>query len=522
MGFRTGNAVFVNGVAATGLELDGKHDRGQRCRHSTRWASALLSWPTLRSTTSLDRRHDRDDPGAELWSAGANAEPAHRAFGDGDCRATGDNTICRAGSCRPMESLRSRDEAITFTATAGAVTLRCLRSDDLHRAHRCSRHCINRSLLRSLRGRHAFRSRRMPGWHTVLLHGDHSRSELQLPCKPIEYIAAGAIASLDTAAQPRRQHSLRPREWLVDWRQSPAPSASRLVSLNATRREPHRLWRRQVRLQPERRPCYRLRLDDRVCNLHRAGRRSGGAASCYRQRRRPVVSASGTLSPIVLQVTDAAAHPVAGAVVEIHQTVDAWQTCLSRTRPLSHPARLGSSHPPSSPMRTGSLTITPQQTAGVAGDDEPRRGYGHTGICLALPSRNSLSAGGSASVGKRETGNLSPCITIDIEMNCWRLNHGRKRRWRAASRCTQAGRHSGRRLCAESTRRMGLAKLPVDVTLVDRKNHHLFQPLLYQVALAVLSPGDIAQPIRSHHARPSQYRGPDGRGCRLRSSGAAR
>jgi NADH:ubiquinone reductase (H+-translocating) len=44
---------------------------------------------------------------------------------------------------------------------------------------------------------------------------------------------------------------------------------------------------------------------------------------------------------------------------------------------------------------------------------------------------------------------------------------------------------------------VGLAKLPVDVTVVDRKNHHTFQPLLYQVALAVLSPGDIAQPIRS-------------------------
>jgi NADH dehydrogenase len=43
----------------------------------------------------------------------------------------------------------------------------------------------------------------------------------------------------------------------------------------------------------------------------------------------------------------------------------------------------------------------------------------------------------------------------------------------------------------------GLAHLPVDVTVVDRRNHHLFQPLLYQVALAVLSPADIAQPIRS-------------------------
>ena len=41
-----------------------------------------------------------------------------------------------------------------------------------------------------------------------------------------------------------------------------------------------------------------------------------------------------------------------------------------------------------------------------------------------------------------------------------------------------------------------LAKKSVDVTLIDRKNHHVFQPLLYQVATAVLSPGEIAQPIR--------------------------
>jgi NADH dehydrogenase len=44
---------------------------------------------------------------------------------------------------------------------------------------------------------------------------------------------------------------------------------------------------------------------------------------------------------------------------------------------------------------------------------------------------------------------------------------------------------------------LGLAKLPVDVTIVDRRNHHTFQPLLYQVALAVLSPANIAQPIRT-------------------------
>ncbi len=42
-----------------------------------------------------------------------------------------------------------------------------------------------------------------------------------------------------------------------------------------------------------------------------------------------------------------------------------------------------------------------------------------------------------------------------------------------------------------------LAKAPVTVTLVDRRNHHLFQPLLYQVATAALNPSDIAWPIRS-------------------------
>jgi len=41
-----------------------------------------------------------------------------------------------------------------------------------------------------------------------------------------------------------------------------------------------------------------------------------------------------------------------------------------------------------------------------------------------------------------------------------------------------------------------LKRVPVRVTLLDRRNHHLFQPLLYQVATAALSPGDIASPIR--------------------------
>jgi NADH dehydrogenase FAD-containing subunit len=49
-----------------------------------------------------------------------------------------------------------------------------------------------------------------------------------------------------------------------------------------------------------------------------------------------------------------------------------------------------------------------------------------------------------------------------------------------------AGLHAARRL----------RRAPVDVTVLDRTNHHLFQPLLYQVATASITPSDVTAPIR--------------------------
>src|SRR5713101_8061963 len=51
-----------------------------------------------------------------------------------------------------------------------------------------------------------------------------------------------------------------------------------------------------------------------------------------------------------------------------------------------------------------------------------------------------------------------------------------------------------------------LKSAPVDVTLIDRRNYHLFQPLLYQVATGSLSPGDIAAPIRGVLGRQKNTR----------------
>src|SRR5262245_28394857 len=51
-----------------------------------------------------------------------------------------------------------------------------------------------------------------------------------------------------------------------------------------------------------------------------------------------------------------------------------------------------------------------------------------------------------------------------------------------------------------------LRRAPVEVTLVDRRNFHLFQPLTYQVATGALSPGEIAYPLRAIFKRHSNVR----------------
>ncbi len=57
-----------------------------------------------------------------------------------------------------------------------------------------------------------------------------------------------------------------------------------------------------------------------------------------------------------------------------------------------------------------------------------------------------------------------------------------------------------------ATRALAKGRDEVDVTLIDRRNHHLFQPLLYQVATGALSPGEIAQPLRSVFRRQANTR----------------
>jgi NADH dehydrogenase len=56
-------------------------------------------------------------------------------------------------------------------------------------------------------------------------------------------------------------------------------------------------------------------------------------------------------------------------------------------------------------------------------------------------------------------------------------------------------------------RRALRSSAPAHVSLIDRRNYHLFQPLLYQVATGSLSPAEISSPLRSIFSKQKKYAG---------------
>ena len=83
------------------------------------------------------------------------------------------------------------------------------------------------------------------------------------------------------------------------------------------------------------------------------------------------------------------------------------------------------------------------------------------------------------------------CIAVEIRRTAWRRRRRRRRRGARTVSSSSAAASEDSRKCGLLARSSN-----VDVTLIDRRNHHLFQPLLYQVATGILSPGQIAPPLR--------------------------
>jgi hypothetical protein len=98
-----------------------------------------------------------------------------------------------------------------------------------------------------------------------------------------------------------------------------------------------------------------------------------------------IVGAGSTLVPVVLQVTDTASHPVAGAAVRIYQTVNAWEAaCPAMGRCPIAPVNASSAASNTSDAN-GMITVTPQQMAGAAGVTNLAAATGTQGfVSLAL------------------------------------------------------------------------------------------------------------------------------------------
>jgi hypothetical protein len=98
-----------------------------------------------------------------------------------------------------------------------------------------------------------------------------------------------------------------------------------------------------------------------------------------------IVGAGSTLVPVVLQVTDTASHPVAGAAVQIYQTVNAWEAaCPATGRCPIAPVNASSAASNTSDVN-GMITVTPQQVAGAAGVTNIAAATGTQGfVSLAL------------------------------------------------------------------------------------------------------------------------------------------
>ncbi len=100
------------------------------------------------------------------------------------------------------------------------------------------------------------------------------------------------------------------------------------------------------------------------------------------------IPVGGNFSPVVLMVTDTSSHPVAGAAVEIYQTVDAWQpACPDRGRCPIAPV-LASSRSSGTSDASGLLTVLPEHLAGVAGSTNMGAAVGTQGfVSLSFEAR---------------------------------------------------------------------------------------------------------------------------------------
>jgi hypothetical protein len=363
MGFRTGNAVFVNGVAATVLSWSANAIVATvPSLHSLGSTTALMADVKVEDlstggTTVMTKALSYSAPVTTLSLLSAPSgtvvlgQPAATPFAV---------QVLQADGVTPVVG-----EAVTFTATSGAIQFAACE------AATCTvptdAHGIASTLVTpETSGSITLQAAGVDGTATVSLTA-LIQVRIATAVQPVEYIAAGATVAwtpqLSLADNVDSTNGV-----IADWE---TVSGSVTALPNQSQVDATGVARTLATAGPLRSGAQAVLsgcawmtvcatftmqgvdpVDLRLVAVSGAGQ---------------IVAANGNFTPVVLRVTDEDSNPVAGAAVEVYQTVDAWQAaCPDRGRcPI--PPILASSQFSVVSDANGLVTVTPQQLPGLAG-----------------------------------------------------------------------------------------------------------------------------------------------------------
>jgi hypothetical protein len=363
MGFRTGNAVFVNGVAAAVsswtansivVTVPSIHGLGSR---TGLVADVTVEDLSTGGTTVMTQALTYAAPVPSLSLLTAPSGTVVLAQQAGVPFAV---QVLNGDGATPIVG-----EAVTFTVTTGAVQFAaCGGATCTFQTN--ARGIASTFVTPESAGAIVLQATGVDGTATASLTA-LAQVRTATAVQPVEYIAAGATVVWDT--QLSVADNIAPTTGvLVDWQTISGPVAASPSQSQVSTQGIASTLATAGPLAPGTLALLSACAWTSACATFTAkGVNPADLRLVAVSGAGQIVSASGALTPVVLRVTDSASDPVAGAVVQVYQTVGAWQLppCPDRGR-CPVPPTLASSQFSVTSDANGLLTISPQQLSGVA------------------------------------------------------------------------------------------------------------------------------------------------------------
>jgi hypothetical protein len=361
MGFRTGNAVLVNGVAATVSSWTANTIVATApSLHTLGVSTALVADVTVKDlstggTTVMTRALSYATPVTTLSLLTA---PAGNVILGQQATVPFAVQVLQGDGVTPVVG-----EVVTFTTTAGAVQFAA------SGAATCTLHTDANGIASTLvtpetSGTITLQATGVDGTATASFTSI-TQVRTATAVQPVEYVAAGATVAW-TPQLNVADNTASTAGVPVDWRRISGPVAASPGQSQVNTQGVASTLATVGPLGPGAQALLSGCAWTNVCaTFTTQGVDPAELRLVAVSGAGQIVSASGALNPIVLLVTDRASHPVAGATVQVYQTVDAWQlSCPDRGRcPI--PPVLASTQISLVSDANGLLTITPQQLIGI-------------------------------------------------------------------------------------------------------------------------------------------------------------